>query len=201
MPTFLRLRPRTSTVEPVDRGVSDAELVVMARSDRQAFGLLYDRYKEPVFGFCLRQLVSREAAEDATSAIFTKALAGLPRYRETSFRGWLFTIAFHEVSDRRRTRRPDPTPIDGLDVVDEDATPEEVVLRGETDRSVRDLVAQLPPNERRVVELRLSGLTDSEIATVLGLAHGNVRVIQHRAIKRLRALRDCAERSGVSADG
>jgi RNA polymerase sigma-70 factor, ECF subfamily len=201
MPTLLRLRPRTSTAETPGTGTPDAELVALAQGDRQAFGPLYDRYKEPVFGFCLRQLASRESAEDATSAIFTKALAGLARYHETSFRGWLFTIAFHEVADRRRARRPDPTSIDGLDVVDLGATPEEVVLSREADRSVRDLVALLPSSERQIVELRLSGLTDGEIAVALGLGHGNVRVIQHRAIKRLRALRDRAGWPRDSANG
>jgi RNA polymerase sigma factor (sigma-70 family) len=53
---------------------------------------------------------------------------------------------------------------------------------------VGDLLAGLPSDQRRVEELRLADLTDKEIADVLNLSHGNVRVLQHRAATRLRAM-------------
>ena len=60
----------------------------MARAlhDRQAFGLLYDRYVDPVYRYCYGRLGSREEAEDATSLIFARALAALPTHRGGSFR-------------------------------------------------------------------------------------------------------------------
>ena len=72
---------------------------MLAQRDPYAFALLYTRYLDPIHRYCYRRLGSREAAEDATSLVFAKALSALPRYHDTSFRSWLFTIAHHVVID------------------------------------------------------------------------------------------------------
>jgi hypothetical protein len=59
----------------------------------------------------------------------------------------------------------------------------------------QDLRAQLPADSRQLLELRLAGLTDTEIATVLGKSHGAVRTAQHRTVVRLRELRAAIEES------
>lgn len=84
-------------------------LVARAQGDRHAFAELYRQYVPAVYRYCLRRLGSVEAAEDATSQIFTQALVALPQYRPGSFRAWLFTIAHHVVVDAVRRRRPTAT--------------------------------------------------------------------------------------------
>jgi hypothetical protein len=59
----------------------DDDLVTRAKSDPEAFGQLYDRYFDPIYRYCSWRLHTQVAAEDATSQIFLKALAGLPGYR------------------------------------------------------------------------------------------------------------------------
>lgn len=172
--------------------VDEGELVARAQRDRAAFGPLYDRYAEPVYRYCYRRLGSHEAAADATSQTFVQALAALPRYRAGSFRGWLFTIAANVVTDVHRRRRP----ADSLDdevfganaLADPAPTPEEHALATEDQRSVMALLARLTPEQRRVVELRLAGLTGPEIAAVLGQSITAVRSSQFRAYARLRRL-------------
>lgn len=187
---LMRRIQRSGSVLPgLDPAAPDAALVALARHDPRAFGLLYDRYVGRVGTYCLRELGDREEAEDATSAVFHKALAALPRFDGASFGGWLFTIARHTVADAHRARRPVPL-LAALSLTDGAPTPEEVVVAEESERSVDALVARLPDQQRQVVQLRRAGLTDAEIAAALGLSGGNVRVIQHRAIRRLRALRD-----------
>src|SRR5215204_273077 len=90
----------------------DATLVAQAKRDRQAFALLYRRYVETVYRYCYRRLGSQEEAEDATSQIFTRALAALPRLGDQPFRAWLFTIAHNVVADvyRDRSRIPWSSP-------------------------------------------------------------------------------------------
>lgn len=97
VPHLLRERSRRQqpTQPEPEASASDAELVALAMADLRQFALLYTRYLDPVHRYCYRRLGSREAAEDATSAVFTKALAAFPRYRDASFRAWLFTIAHH----------------------------------------------------------------------------------------------------------
>jgi RNA polymerase sigma-70 factor (ECF subfamily) len=173
---------------PVDSALDDAVLVAAAKRDRQAFSPLYARYAEPVYRYCYRVLGSREAAEDATSLVFTKALAALPTCADMSFRSWLFTIAHNVIADRRR-RRDAHQPLDLASELEDTApTPEEWAIADDEGRRLRRLLASLPPAQRDVVELRLTGLSGPEAARVLGRSHGAVKAAQFRAFTHLRAL-------------
>jgi RNA polymerase sigma-70 factor, ECF subfamily len=166
----------------------DAELVARAQADRQAFAPLYRRYLDPVHRYCYRRLGSREAAEDATSLVFTKAFASLPAYRAGSFRSWLFAIAHHVITDDLRTRRVVAELDAAVEVADREPTPEEAAVTADATAAVVRLLAHLSPGQRRVVELRLAGLTGREVAEVLGCSLGAVKIAQVRAYARLREL-------------
>src|SRR5262245_48374212 len=74
-----------------DVDASDDRLVAGVRlGDRDAFGVLWDRYHLRVYGYCYRYLAKREPAEDATAETFRRALASLNRYYGGRFRAWLF---------------------------------------------------------------------------------------------------------------
>ena len=195
------------TAGPDPWSIEDEQaLAIRAKSDRAAFGVLYDRYVERVYGYCYRRLPTPEEAEDATSQIFTRALAALPRYRDDgpSFAAWLFAIAHNVVVDELRSRRDharggswgDDEAAAGVDLA---AGPEERALIAEDARELRALLARLPAEQARLIELRLAGLTDKEIAFVLGRSHGAVRVAQHRAVRRLRSMLgvEAKEQEGV----
>ena len=166
----------------------DGALVDAARIDPGAFAVLYHRHVSAIYRFCYRRLGTKEAAEDATAQVFTKALAGLASYRGGSFQGWLFAIAHHVVVDEVRMARSDVPLAAAAASIDPGPGPEEVAVAAEASRSLRALLAQLPPEQRRVVELRLAGLSGVEIAAALGRSHGTVRNLQHRTLLRLRAL-------------
>jgi RNA polymerase sigma-70 factor (ECF subfamily) len=188
VPNLLRARAnRTPTAEP-EASRSDAELVALAMQDIRQFALLYARYLDPIYRYCYRRLGTRETAEDATSLIFTNALAAFPRFRDTSFRAWLFTIAHHVVTDRyRRDRREAPLDLE-MELHDGAPSPEDQALAADERRRVLALLNRLPDHQRQIVELRLAGLTGTEIAQALGRSRANVDVSQYRAVVRLRAL-------------
>ena len=170
-------------------GEDDATLVSRAIRDRAAFGQLYDRYAVRVFRYCYRRLGDRELAEDATSQVFIKALQSLPSYRETgSFVGWLFAIAFSTTTDLQRRRRPTEVLDDAAWIPDSAASPEEVAIAAEGRDHLRNLIAGLPSDQRRAVELRMAGLTGAEVATAMGRSLQSVKMLQFRAIGRLRQL-------------
>ena len=172
----------------IDLPGEEATLVAQAKQDRRAFAALYERHVAAVFGYCYHRLGSREAAEDATSLIFTRALAALPSHSSCSFRGWLFGIAHHVVADVLRGKHRD-VPLDVASTVwDPAPSPEGTALTGETHRALAAALAQLSAQQRQVVELRLAGLTSAEIAETLGCSQGAVDVTQHRAVLRLRRL-------------
>jgi RNA polymerase sigma-70 factor (ECF subfamily) len=167
--------------------LSDEQLVLQAQSDPAAFAPLYRRYVTPIFAFCYQRLGARELAEDATSQTFVKALAALPAYRSSSFRGWLYAIARNVVTDQYRARPVVPlgdAPAPAGDDVEAE------IARRTSELDVRQLLERLTPEQREVVELRLSGLKGPEIAEALGRTPGAVRALQFRAFQHLRQLLD-----------
>ena len=173
----------------------EAALVAAARLDPRAFAPLYQRYFDPVYRYCYRSLGSADAAADATSQVFAKALAALPRYRDGSFRSWLFAIAHNTIVDSARAARGDRPLEAAAEVADTLPTPEEASLAADQGRSLRAALVHLSPDQRRIVELRLAGLTDQEIAEVMGRSLTATRMVQVRAVARLRVL------LGVGATG
>ena len=179
----------------------DARLVALAKADPRAFAPLSARYFDPIYRYCYRRLGHPEAAADAAAQVFVKALAALPGYRADapSFRSWLFAIAHNVIADDFRTRRPVAPMTAAAQVAVADPSPEEVVVTQEAGRAVRALLAQLPSDQRQILELRLAGLTGPEIAAALGRSLGAVKIAQVRAFARLRATLDAA--SAVAKEG
>jgi RNA polymerase sigma-70 factor (ECF subfamily) len=175
-------------METVLGEASDESLIVLALTDRAAFGVLYDRYLGPVYRYCYGRLGDREQAEDATSLVFSRALAALPTQRGPSVRSWLFAIAHNVVLNSRRDghfhRRLD----EAFDIADPSPDLEHLAEASERRRSVAEALAQLPDEQRRVVELRLTGMTGPEIAAAIGRSHDSVRTTQRRALAQLRLL-------------
>jgi RNA polymerase sigma-70 factor (ECF subfamily) len=166
----------------------DERAVADALADPAAFAVLYRRYATDIYRYCYRRLNEREAAEDATSQIFTRAFAGLGGLRGKPFRPWLFAIARNVVIDAYRGRQSASSLDEALDREDPSASPESLAIESEGRQIVRLLLLRLPERDRQVVELRLAGLTGLEIAQALGISHGAVRSAHHRGIERLREL-------------
>jgi RNA polymerase sigma-70 factor, ECF subfamily len=189
VPHLVHARPaRPRSAAPANDTTPDAELVALAQRDPHAFARLYTRYLDPIHRYCYRRLGSREAAEDATSLVFAKALSALPCYHDSSFRSWLFTIAHHVIVDRYRDTHAEQSLEMAAEVLDDAPSPEALAIAADEGRSVSALLAHLPEHQRRVVELRLTGLTGAEIAQTLGRTPANIDVTQHRAVARLRIL-------------
>jgi RNA polymerase sigma-70 factor (ECF subfamily) len=166
----------------------EAELVALAQRDRRAFAPLYTRYFDPVYRYCYRRLGSPEAAADATSQTFAKALASLTACRAETFRSWLFAIAHNVLTDGYRSHRFDQPLESAAEVADETPSPEELAVVAEERKTLEGLLVRLQPEQRQILELRLAGLTSKEIATVLGRTPNAIDQAQFRAVNRLRTL-------------
>lgn len=171
----------------------EAAEIARARRDPAAFAPLYERYADPIYGYCLRRTSDPEQAADLTAQIFTRALAAMPRYadRGGTFRSWLFSIAHNLLVDTYRMQR-DITSLDEgtlrLQIAHTDHGPEHLALQGELRRAFRSAMQELTESQREVVELRLAGLTGPEIALVLNMKIAAVKSVQFRAYTRLREL-------------
>jgi RNA polymerase sigma-70 factor (ECF subfamily) len=180
-----------------DAGQDDATLVAAARANRQAFRPLYEGNVDQIYRYCLLKLGSREAAEDATSEVFMRAVARLETYHGGPFAGWLFRIAQNIVADfYRQPRRGLPErfpqghaglPLEAAhEIMDPQPQPEEAAIARSEHEAVLAALADLPSDQRALVELQLAGLTTNEIATALGRGPGAVRMLRLRAFTRLR---------------
>ncbi|HEX2194502.1 MAG TPA: RNA polymerase sigma factor [Candidatus Limnocylindria bacterium] len=186
--TAERARDRHPRNAPL--GDPDAEAVRAAQADRAAFGTLYRRYLDRIYGYAFYQLGDHHDAEDATERTFLAALAGLGSFHDegAGFRAWLFRIAHNTVANAHRSRsrrRTAPMP-EGFERPAPDADPAGLVTRAEELRRVLAALDTLPADRRQVVLLRfVDGLSSAEVGQVLGRSPGAVRVLLHRALRDL----------------
>jgi RNA polymerase sigma-70 factor, ECF subfamily len=165
-------------------------LAEAARRDPAAFSPLYHRYVRQIYRFCYVRLGNQQAAEDATSDIFLRAMGSLHGYRGGSFPAWLFRIAHNVVIDAHRKSRPAVALDQAGNLASADPSPEDqAVARSEAHR-LRSNLDRLPEEQRIVIELGLAGWQTAQIADALGKRPGNVRIIRYRAMQRLQTLLD-----------
>ncbi len=169
----------------------DAELVAGARNgDAKALELLVRRHQGVVYRFLLSFLKDEDEAADAAQDAFLKALDRLDGFRgDSAFRTWLLAIARNEALGRIRARgRRHEEALEATDqVVDGSVAPDEVAIRAEEIRRVREALERLPEKQRLSVSLRLfDELSFNEIAEIIDSSEGAARVNYHYGIGRLR---------------
>jgi RNA polymerase sigma factor (sigma-70 family) len=156
---------------------------------------LYRAHVRPLYGFIYSKVGNRAAAEDLTSDVFVKALTHLdPTRAQHSCVAWLYRVARNAVADYWRAGQ------DVTLIALEDAQPpslshpaQETAQQEHTAAAARAaaILACLPDNYRTVLALRLlDGLSVAETAQRMGVSTGNVKVLQHRALKAAARQRD-----------
>lgn len=176
----------------MSRGDDFATVLAAAQAGGEwAIALLY-RDLQPRLG---RYLAVRAGADadDVASETWIAVARNLPSFEgdEDALRGWVFTIARRRLQDHhRRTGRRHEALTDPTTIADTAATPGADVQALDDgalgDEAARRLVASLPDLQADVVLLRIvGGLGVDEVAEIVGKRPGTVRVLQHRALKRL----------------
>jgi RNA polymerase sigma-70 factor (ECF subfamily) len=181
-------REATSGVEPHDDpAVSDGDLIRrVARSDANAFEVLYRRFARPVFGLALRRLGDRMKAEDAVQDTFAAVWRSARTYKPERGAGapWLYAVARNAIVDRSRTRSEPPA--ESPDLASDEPGPDERAEASYTSWRVHRALESLPQNEREVIELAYyAGLSQSEVASFLGIPLGTVKTRTRAGLGRL----------------
>lgn len=162
--------------------------------DPEAFGDLYDRYLDRIYRYVLFKVNRTEDAEDLTEMVFIKAWEKLHTFSPCGpngkgFSAWLFRIASNTVIDHYRAV-PDEEDLDEhIGQVDQASCidPELEVLRFSEVEQVRRCLSQLTAQEQQIILLRfVEGLPHAEAAETLGISNVASRVLQHRALAKLR---------------
>jgi RNA polymerase sigma-70 factor (ECF subfamily) len=161
---------------------------------------------ESIYRYVLVRVRHQEDAEDITAEVFVKVMAALPRFqwRDVPFLAWVYRIAHNQVAShqRRGLSRPVGAAIENLDFVDPGNGPDWLVEQKVTMEEVSAAIKQLPEAQRQVIELRFAaGLSVRETAQALNKNENNVKVLQFKAIERLRKLLPRGEPEGGSTSG
>jgi RNA polymerase sigma-70 factor, ECF subfamily len=171
--------------------VQDLHLLA-AQGRKDAIEALLRRLRPVIVRYCRTRLPGSQEFDDVAQEVCLALLSALPSYRDMGrpFAAFVFAIAAHKVSDAARGAARSAVPVAALpDLPDRCPGPEEIVVAGADARQARILLARLPEGQRRLLLLRVvAGLSAEDTGHVLDMSPGAVRVAQHRALLRLRAL-------------
>jgi len=189
---------------------SDRTLIHSAKSDPEAFGILFDRHFDPVFAYLFRRTGDWEASRDLASETFLKALKALPRYRWQGrpVSAWLFAIATNELRMYYRRGQRAPASLDALvagsavyvadpSTLDDERQAVERELEQNAEFAlVRRALTRLPLKYQEAIALRyFEEKTVAEVAEILGKPEGTVKSLVSRGLERLRAVIEQTQRS------
>jgi len=151
----------------------------------EAFAGLLERFETRVFHFVLRMLRNAHDAEDVTQDTFVKAWRHLASFRpENQFSTWLLTIARRTALNYLRARRPIEEFTEQAGPVSE--SPHDAATNREHAESVWQLARRLKPDQYEVLWLCYGeGFAVQEIARIMNTNSIRVRVLLHRARKRM----------------
>ncbi|HEX4423146.1 MAG TPA: sigma-70 family RNA polymerase sigma factor [Kofleriaceae bacterium] len=167
----------------------DLELAERFRDgDRAAFDVLVRRHQKGMWRLVRRYVKSDADAADITQLAFVRAFRGLTGFRGTAtVRSWLYRIAINcALSWLRDHRREQPAEIDEESLIDDNPAPAQLSA-GDDRAQLRRAIAQLPPKQKLVLELRVfDDLSFREVAVLADCSENTAKVNFHYAVKRLR---------------
>lgn len=167
-------------------------LCVEAKSQRQAFGELYDRMYPPVFRYCIRRAGDRSIAEDVTSIVFLAVARTISSFQGTTWqelRMWVFRITTNELNatfrkSARHSRLLQEAAAEGRlnnRTEDSPSTTDYRMVK------LREVIEQLPDRDQSIISLRFfSEMPYQEISKALNMTPAATRTAAGRAIRRIR---------------
>lgn len=171
---------------------TDNELIEKLRiGDVEAFDQVYQRYAGKLYAFSLKYLKSKEEAEELVQSVFLKVWENQKNLKKnTSFKSYLFTIAYNEICNLFRRRKYQHNFITKIGTENPEAS-------GETEdqiefqfvlEQVDQIIARLPEKQKAVfLKSRQEGKSTKEIADELGLSPGTVDNYISESLKFIRS--------------
>jgi RNA polymerase sigma-70 factor (ECF subfamily) len=182
----LHQKSNTGTPSEIDLLIDGA-----ISGDADDFGRLYDLHVERVYRHIYYRVGNTSDAEDLTQQVFLKAWKAVRKYKKTAtpFLAWLMRISHNLVVDFYRSKKDTAFLDDELVIEDRTPGPEQLAEENFDQQQIRKVILQLPEYQQQVVLMSfIEGFSYSEIAAAMGKKEGNVRVIVHRALKRMRQI-------------
>lgn len=176
-----------------DNATADLALVEEARKgNEKAFARLMNRYRDSIYYMLLKMVSNPSDAEDLTIEAFGKAFRNLDSYTpKFAFSTWLFTIATNNCVDFIRKKQMSPAPFDSnqdnidnvtINIQSDLPDPEESLINHQKIAALKDIINQLKPRYRSLIQLRYyKEYSYEEIAAELKIPLGTVKAELYRA--------------------
>jgi len=173
---------------------SESALLERAREcDGAAIAELYDRYSLRIYNYVYHRVGNRNLAEDLTSTVFVRMLEAIRTSKawRSSFSGWLYRIAHNVVVDHFRSGKQDrDLPLEDMTLPSSER-PAESAERSITQERVRAAINELTETQGLVISLKfLQGMTNAEVASLMGKNEGAIKSLQFRGLAALRRVMD-----------
>lgn len=187
--------------------LSDEDVLSQAADgDREAFGLLYDRYVERIYNYIFYRTGNHHDAEDLTARVFSRAMKHITNYQDRGvpFSAWLYRIAHNLVANwhRDNSRRQEMPLEDGYWVTGDTELPEAQLMRTEEQRLLLDIIRELPEDRQQLVILKfVEHLSNAEIGKIMGRTEGAIKSLYHRTLLSLRDEIEALERQRKPGNG
>ena len=170
---------------------SDEEILARASTgDRDAFGMLYERYVERIFNYVYYRTGNVNDAEDLTARVFQRAMNHIVNYtnRGVPFSAWLYRIAHNLVANWHRDRsRRQEIPLSDAPIVAKGDLPETSLVHTEQKESLLRLIRSLPAERQTLLILKfVEHYSNAEIGVIMGRSEGAVKSLYHRTLLALR---------------
>ncbi len=170
----------------------DEEQVLISASagDRDAFGLLYERYVERIFNYVYYRTGNVSDAEDLTARVFQRAMNHIVSYtnRGVPFSAWLYRIAHNLVANWHRDRsRRQEIPLADAPLIAHGDHPESSLVHTQQQDALLNLIRSLPDERQTLLILKfVEHLSNAEIGSIMGRSEGAVKSLYHRTLLSLR---------------
>jgi RNA polymerase sigma-70 factor (ECF subfamily) len=177
---------------PMTFGNSDADAALVERylaGDMTAFDELMIRYERQIYRVCYRFVENRDDAMDLAQEVFIKAFEHLGTFRrESSLKTWLYRIAMNHCINH--VKKHSQEFVEVADTIHSAGASVHSQLEDREQREhFRQLVKQLPPKQKAILELRINEhLSYDEIARISGRSVSTIKASVFFALEKLRKL-------------
>ncbi len=171
--------------------MDELQLIEQAKTDKEAFGQLYERYNKQISSYIYYRVGNSHDAEDLTTRVFMRAMQHIPQYEDQGvpFSAWLYRIARNLVANwhRDQNRRQILSLEDMNQWHFREESPELALEWAEHKDTLYNAIRRLPRDRQELLILKfVDRLSNAEIGEILDRSEGAIKSLYHRTLLALR---------------
>jgi RNA polymerase sigma-70 factor (ECF subfamily) len=170
--------------------LDESALIEQAKTDREAFGRLYELYVDRIYNYVYYRTGNSHDAEDLTARIFYRAIRHIGNYQDQGapFAAWLYRIARNMIANWYRDNKSDRLlPLESATLRGDGDGPETAIELMEDRDALLAAIRELPPERQELLILKfVERMPNAEIGQIMGRTEGAVKLLYYRTLQSLR---------------